>query len=225
MAKVFEREKAIYLRQNGKSIKTIAKILSVSKGTVSVWCKDVKLTQKQINRLRESMVKGSYAGRMAGATIQHERRIGREKEGELIGINKIGNLSQRDLLIAITALYWGEGSKKNREFFLSNSDPEMIRFLIRALRVLWGIKKDRIGLTVGLNKIHKKRDDDVKDYWAAVTGISKDKFRKTIFIRAKNKKNYKNFLTHYGTLRVRISKSSEIYYQMMGLIHGLGKGF
>ena len=46
-------------------------------------------------------------------------------------------------------------------------------------------------------------------------------FRKTVFIKAKNKKHYNNFKTHYGTLTVKIKKSSDIYYKTMGLIKGL----
>jgi len=72
MAKTEEREKAVLFRESGKSIKNISDILGVSKSTVSVWCQGVKLTSIQIKKLHESMVKGSYAGRMKGAIMQHE---------------------------------------------------------------------------------------------------------------------------------------------------------
>ncbi|OGZ83747.1 MAG: hypothetical protein A2599_01470 [Candidatus Staskawiczbacteria bacterium RIFOXYD1_FULL_39_28] len=221
MAKIIEREKAILLRKKGKSIKSIAKILSVSKSTVSSWCKDVELTLKQIENLHKSMVSGSYAGRMKGAIMQHEKRVKRAEEAEIFGIKKIGKLSKRDMLIAFASLYWGEGSKKTRRLFIINSDPEMIRFLFRIFRELFNIEDSRFNLAVGINVSHKSRDEEVKNYWSKITGIPKSQFRKTIFAKAKNKKKYKNFPNYYGMLRINISKSIDIYYKTMGLIRGL----
>lgn len=224
MAKVIEREKAIHLRQNGKSIKNIARELYVSKSSASLWCRDVKLTSAQIKKLHGDMIRGSYAGRIQGAKIQHEKRIERERRAEIIGIKKIGKLSKRDLLIALTALYWGEGSKKKRELFIVNSDPDMVRFLLRLFRELFGIRDDRFILGVGINIVHKNRDGEIKKYWSKVTGISAERFRKTIFTRVKNKKKYKNFGNYYGMLRINVSKSIDIYNEIMGLIKGLATG-
>jgi len=221
MAKVFEKEKAICLRKKGESIKTIAKKLNISKSTVSLWCRDIKLSAGQIKKLHKSMVSGSYAGRMKGAIMQHEYRIKREKEGEIIGIKKIGRLSERDLLIAFTALYWGEGSKKKRELFIVNSDPEMVRFIFKILRKIFKIEDNRFIVGVGINIIHKKREEEIKNYWSEIIGIPKDRFRKTIFAKSKNKKIYKNFDNYYGMLRISVAKSIDLYNMMIGLIKGL----
>ena len=153
--------------------------------------------------------------------MQHEKRIKREKEAEIAGIKEVGKLSERDLLVAFAALYWGEGSKKNRRLFIINSDPEMVKFLFRVFRELFNVKDERFSLAVGINISHKKRDDEVKNYWAKITGIPKSQFRKTIFVKTKNKKIYKNFQSYYGMLRINITKSIDIYYKTMGLIRGL----
>lgn len=89
----------------------------------------------------------------------------------------------------LVALYWGEGSKKKRELFIINSDPEMIKFLLDAFRRLFKIENDRFILGVGINIIHKEREEEIKDYWSKITGIPKSRFRKTIFSKSKNKKN------------------------------------
>ena len=224
MAKTIERGEAILLRESGKSIKNISEILSISKSTASKWCEGIKLTPKQIEKLHESMVRGSYAGRIKGARMQHERRIERERVAEIIGIKEIGKLSKRDLLIALVALYWGEGSKKKREFFIINSDPEMVRFLLKVIGKLFNIENERFIVGVGINIAHKDRDEEVKKYWSEITGIPKKQFRKTIFSKAKRKKNYENFGNYYGMLRINVAKSIDIYYKMMGLIKGLAKG-
>jgi len=224
MAKSEQRIKAVQLRERGESIKQIAKIVGVSKSTISLWCRDIVLNSSQIKVLHDRMVSKSYAGRMKGARSQYEARLKRIEDGKEKGIKEIAKLSDRDLLVAAVALYWGEGSKKSRQLAINNSDPEMIKFMMVAFRRIWEISEDRFTFHVGINKIHKGRDEEIKEYWSKVVGISKNQFRKTIFIKAKNKKVYKNFLDHYGTLTIRIRRPMSIYYPMMGLIEGLIRG-
>jgi len=165
----------------------------------------------------------SYVGRMKGARMQYNRRIKKIADENEEGSKIIGKLSERELLIAVAALYWGEGCKKTRQLIINNSDPEMIKFLIKALQKIWKIKKDRFTLRVGINIIHKGRDEEIKNYWSKITKIPIEQFTKTVFIKAKNKKVYKNFLYHYGTLTIRVKRGGDTYYKMMGLINGLSK--
>lgn len=224
MAKSKEKLKAIKLRKKGgKSIKQIAQKLGVSKSTASLWCRDIILTPAQIQKLHDRMVALSYAGRMKGARFQYDRRIKKIAYENKEGIKTIGKLSERELLIATAALYWGEGCKKTRQLIINNSDPEMIKFIINAFKKIWKIEKGRFTLRVGINIDHKKRDEEVKNYWSKITKIPKEQFTKTVFIKAKNKKVYKNFSFHYGTLTIRVKKGGDIYYRMMGLINGLSK--
>lgn len=221
MAKSKEKNQALELRQKGKSIKDIAKRLKISKSTVSLWCRDIKLTPEQAQKLYEKMVKSGYKGRMKGARIQYERRLKKIEEWKKKGIEQIGKLSNRDLLITGIALYWGEGAKKKRGVSFSNSDPKLIKFMIKIFRKVWKIDKDRFTAYIGINKIHKDRVKEVENYWSKITKIPREQFTKTTLIKAKNKKNYKNFPVHYGTLTVKIRKSAELYYQVSGLIEGL----
>ena len=224
MAKSKQKIKAVQLREGGESIKEIAKIVSVSKSTVSLWCRDIVLTPNQIKILHHRMVSKSYVGRMKGARAQYDARLKRIEDEKEKGIKEIAKLSDRDLLVAAVALYWGEGSKKSRQLSINNSDPEMIRFMMAAFRRIWKISEDRFAFHVGINEVHRGRDEELKRYWSKVVGISKRQFRKTIFIKAKNKKFYKNFLNHYGTLTIRVRKPMNIYYPVMGLIKGLIEG-
>ena len=223
MAKSKEKNSALKLRQKGESIKGIAKKLKIAKSTVSLWCRDIELMPKQIQKLHEKMVKSGYKGRMKGARMQYERRLKKVEEWKKKGIKQIGRLSNRDLLIAGIALYWGEGAKKNRGVSFCNSDPEMIKFIIKFFRKVLKINKERFTAYIGINEIHKNRIEEVENYWLRITKIPKEQFTKTSLIKAKNKKNYKNFSVHYGTLTVKVRKSAELYYQILGLIKGLVK--
>ena len=223
MAKSKEKNKALKLRQRGESIKDIARRLKVVKSTISLWCRDIKLTPEQTQRLHEKMIKGGYEGRMKGARMQYERRLRKIKEWRRERIKQIGKLSNRDLLITGISLYWGEGARKTRRVSFSNSDPRMIKFMVKFFRKICKIDKNRFTAYIGINKIHKNRIREVENYWSKITNIPREQFTKTTLIKAKNKKNYKNFPIHYGTITIKIRKSAGLYYQILGLIKGLAK--
>jgi len=221
MAKSKEKNEAIKLRKRGKSIKDIAKKLKIAKSTISLWCRDIELTSQQLSELHKKMIKGGYIGRMKGARMQFERRIKKIKEYNSKGIEEIGKLSKRDILIAGIALYWGEGSKKRRCLSFCNSDPEMLKIFIKFLKEVLSVGKNRLKAWVCINEIHRNRLEEVEDYWSKIIGISRSQFIKTTFIKAKNKKRYNNFPTHYGTITIRVSASADIFYKINGLIEGL----
>ncbi|MCK9378646.1 MAG: hypothetical protein M0P97_00690 [Candidatus Moranbacteria bacterium] len=222
MAKSREKFEARKLRISGLSLMEIADKLEVSKGSVSVWCDDIKLSKKQIRRLHEKMVTGSYEGRMIGANMQKEKKIKKIRECSLKAKKDISTLNHRDLFIAGLGLYWGEGSKKSGVRFY-NSDPEAIKFMMEWFREILKIKEDRFLMYININQIHKKRLKSVIEYWSEITGISVGQFRKPSLINVKNKKTYSNFSNHYGTLCIRISKSSTFLYQILEWIKAMNK--
>ncbi|MDD5552068.1 MAG: helix-turn-helix domain-containing protein [Candidatus Pacebacteria bacterium] len=221
MSKSKERIKAIDLRKKGKSIKEIAKDLKVSKSSVSIWCRNVKLTEKQINELHQKMIVGGYKGRIKGAKIQQQRKLTKIEEFKKEGIKEIGKLSKRDLLIAGLSLYLGEGLKKSNVVKISNSNPDIIKFAIDFFKKVWGIKNNRFTLYIGINKIHQNRTNEVEEYWSRITGIPLSQFTKTTLIKSKNKKIYKNFKEHYGTLTIKVRRSADLYYKIQGLIDAI----
>lgn len=224
MAKSKEKNKALDLRQEGQSIKEIAKKLKIAKSTVSLWCRDIELTAVQVKRLHERMVKGGYEGRMAGARAQYEQRLKRTKELKKQGRERLGKLSARDFLTAGLALYWGEGSKNDRQGVrISNSDPKIVKFILKWFRKVWNIPESEIGLAIIINKIHKYRVREVEEYWSKTTKIPQKQFSKTTLIKSKNRKNYKNFPIHYGVVTVRIRKSTGLHRQILGMLEGLAQ--
>jgi len=130
-----------------------------------------------------------------------------------------------NFFLAGLALYWGEGSKTGRAVRVSNADPHVIIFMLNWFRYAWGVKDSRFSLHILINEVHKSRIKEVKSYWSRLTRIPKKQFQKTTFIKAKNKKVYKNFKDHYGTLAINVRKNfpSEIHHQIMGLIEKMGE--
>lgn len=223
MAKTLLREKARKLRSKGKSVKEIAKKLGVAKSTISLWVRDVILTVEQLESLRQNSIKGGERGRLLGALVQKQRRLQLIEDSKDKGEKIIHELTERDFLIAGICLYWAEGTKKAKNVRFCNADPVLINFMIRWLKVCFGILSDDLALTVSLNEIHEPREVKVKNYWSKETGIPLKQFRKTSFKKVVNKKVYDNYDSHYGTLAVDVLKPARFYYKIMGLIHGLGK--
>ena len=143
----------------------IARELSVSRSSVSQWVRDVPYTPRRPPR--QGMVRKPNAlQRRKHDEIERLRAEGRDR---------IGDLSDRDLLIAGTALYAGEGSKTPGEVRFANSDPRMIELFLRWLRTFFDVDEQRLRLRLYL---HEGLDLDAANaFWAELTGIPTTQFR------------------------------------------------
>jgi predicted transcriptional regulator len=221
MAKSLLRIQSRSLRQKGLSVGQIANQLQVSKDSVSRWTSGVSLTVEQVENLQKRIIKGAERGRIVSAFNKKRARLDRLERAMVEGKNVLKNLTKRELLVAGVAIYAGEGVKKKHEVRFCNSDPLLINFMIRWLKTCFGIKNEDLHFAVGINEIHRDREGIVKDYWSTTTGIPLSSFVKTSFKKATSRKIYENFNDHYGTLDVRLLRSSLIHDKIMGLIHGL----
>jgi transposase-like protein len=125
-----EQIRASEMRQQGLAITEIAKKLGVSKGSVSVWVRDVPLTKEQRQALKEHMWAGLAAGR------QKARLVNQQRQAE-----HMANLKRRayeiakvhwnePLFIAGVMLYQGEGRRSGNTEIV-NSDPRFLRLFKR----------------------------------------------------------------------------------------------
>lgn len=222
MAKSIEKIKAQILRKRGESIKVIAKRLSVSKGAVSRWCRDIELSSEQVDALNKRRIKGGYAGRLKGARMQRERKLALIRDYDQIAQKVCRKLSRREFLLTGVALYWGEGTKTDTRIGFANSDPALIRFIMKWFREVMYVSDERFSFTVIINETHKHRIREVESFWAGVVGCSKDRFKKSAFVKAKNKKVYLNAKEHFGTLHIYVHRGVHEKYKILGLINALG---
>jgi transcriptional regulator with XRE-family HTH domain len=221
MAKYLSRLKARELRKKGVSVKDIAEKLKVSKSTASIWSRDIILTIEQLEKLRRASLKGAEKGRLKSALLQKKKWQDNMDFHFESGKKILGKLSNRELLIAGLALYWGEGSKKSRTIELCNSDPAAIQFFIAWLKKFFLIKNEDLRGYIGINAIHKSREAIVKEFWSKITGIPLAQFTKISYKKTKNKKVYENYDSHYGTIAIRVLQPSRFYGKIIGLINGL----
>ncbi|MBI2611358.1 helix-turn-helix domain-containing protein [Candidatus Gottesmanbacteria bacterium] len=221
MAKSSERIKARELRQQGISVGEIAKTLNVSKSTVSLWVRDIILSIEQLEKLQQRSLEGRERGQLLGALAQKRKRLELIEKERQNGWRLLSMISDREFFVAGLALYAGEGNKKTRAVRFSNSDPMIIKFMIKWFKKFFDVKNDDFHCFIGINAIHRSREGIVKKYWSEITDIPLNSFWKTSFKKTVSKKIYINFNEHYGTLDVRILHPAPIFYKMLGLIDGL----
>lgn len=212
-----------FRKEKGLSIKELSNRFGLAKSTVSNWCKDLQLSEEQIRRLIQNSKVGATLGRLKGAKIQRERKINLINKYKLEGISRLKNLTGEEKFLAGLGIYWGEGLKKDTRAGFSNSDPNLVRFMITWFKTNFDLSFNDFSCQVGINKIHKLREEKVKKYWSEVTGILLSNFTKTSFKKTNNVKIYENFDDHFGTLRVLIRQPARIYYRIIGLLEGLAK--
>jgi len=146
-------------------------------------------------------------------------RISKEARLRAEGMKEVGRLSRRDYFIAGLALYWGEGYKSlGQEVGFTNSDPAMILFFIRWLSKCYGITQDRLILRVSINILHIHRVKEVERYWSRLAGIPLSQFTKISLIKSISKKRYANESVHYGTLRVKVRRGTDLRRKILGSV-------
>ena len=216
--KIREKEEARRLRKEGWSLGSIAKKVNCSKGTISIWIRDIPLTDLQIAELKSSQDRGRAkaanhpnSAKLKWGKIRADIEQRTKKEIPSSPTNEI-------FKIACAALYWGEGYKKSNSLFVfANSDPDMIRlmarFLLNTCRVPPDKLRGRVNIfpSADINKIEK--------YWSQVSGIPTRQFHVPLLAVSRSSKQRRKSLP-YGTFRIIVS-SVFLCSQFRGWIDGL----
>jgi len=185
------------LRENGFSYGDIAKQCSTSKSNISLWCRDIKLSRIQSDKLiankKERLELGSR--RLHEIREMEIREVIRSAKNELID-KKIDDFT---FFVAGVMLYWAEGTK-TKGLAITNSDERVILFMIKWFKKFLDINIDRIRVHL---HIHKNDNDlNIKKYWSKLTTIPLQNFGKS-FIKPSGTGHRTNILPH-GIIRIQV---------------------
>jgi transcriptional regulator with XRE-family HTH domain len=144
--KLVEKERARELRGEGFTMLEIATRLGVSKSSVSLWTRDVEFVPRE----RES---GRFGARNRGPNVRQRRRAEEIERLLVEGRERIGELTEKEFLVAGAALYAGEGSKGDRDLKFANSDPHMIAFFCAWLRRFFDVDEQRLRVRLYLHQV------------------------------------------------------------------------
>jgi transcriptional regulator with XRE-family HTH domain len=220
-AKDAERAKARELRTQGMNYNQIASELGVSKSSVSLWVRDLPrpepLSYEECRRRAAEGVRRYWA---AERPIREAER----QAARAAAAAKIGELNEREVLIAGAIAYWCEGAKNkpyrrhDRVNFI-NSDPVMIKFFLRFLAVA-GIPRDQVIFRV---YVHESADvAAAQRFWLDVTRAHPVQFRSPTLKRHNPRTVRKNTGDDYhGCLRVDVRRSADLYRKIEGWAVGV----
>jgi hypothetical protein len=215
--KLDEQHRARELRGQAWTLNEIASELGVARSSVSVWVRDIAFDESvRAARARQNHLDGNHGARLRGPN-----KLARRKQAEIArllasGHARIGPLTDRDLLIAGTALYAGEGTKRDGTVAFANSDPAMVRLFCAWLRRFFDIDESRLRVSVYL---HEGLDLDAAEaFWSATTGVPRSQFLKAY--RAVPDPSIRQAKHPMGCVRVAYARSAT-HREIMGLVRAL----
>ena len=130
--KLVDKNIATKLRKLGRSYGEILKRVPVSKSTLSVWLRNIELTDKQ----KTVLLLGRQRARYAGAKARQQQRITRSTQIVEQSKKEIDHLYKKPLFVSGLMLYWAEGDKSDtlEHVKFTNSDPALIQLMMRWFR-------------------------------------------------------------------------------------------
>ncbi len=203
--KVEERQRACELRAESWTLADIAAELGVAKSSVSIWVRHIDFTP----RTRK-------AGRRRGPNKLQRAKAAEIANLQRHGIEQIGNLSDREFLMAGLGLYAGDGAKTGSSVHFANSNPALIEIFCKWFRRFFDVDESRLHVTLYL---HEHLDlDAAVEHWSTITGVPVEQFNKPYRAAVDETMRYNKHV--HGCCHVRYHSARELR-RILGLIDGL----
>jgi len=214
--KAKEREEARRLRsEEGLSVGEIAKRLGVSRGTSSLWLRDVELTNEQRLRLAE---RGRMCdGKLKGLKAQQEQARIRREAYQQTGREMMQRGADTEYRL-LCALYWAEGNKSRTTVGMTNTDVDMLKVFVQGLKKYFECSDNAFTVSVMAHLGNGLTAEEIRDYWLKSIGLPETCWRnftlKSKYYSTQNKKHKRHV---YGGCSVRV-QSVEIVQKLYGSI-------
>lgn len=180
----------IKLRETGHSLPEIKRLTKRGYGSIYSHIKNVSILPEH---------KSSWEIKRGGNQRRSKERWEQARQAALK--NFPDRLSPQEYLTIAACLYWGEGSKQ--EFGLINSDPLMIKTMVRCLQEL-SIPKSRLRIGV---RIYEDIDrNQAVAFWAKIINVPREQITSINILRGKKSGKLK-----HGMCRLRIIKGQDVF--------------
>jgi hypothetical protein len=221
------RERAVVLRKGGGTVPQIAAELGVSKSTAYQWTRHIPLDptpadqEERRRRHMEQMNETRWEPQRQARDANRAATVDRLAAW-------VGDLSDREVILAGAVAYWCEGAKAKpwapnrcRVTFI-NSDPSLILLFLRFLEIHG---EDRETLKYRIS-IHESADVEVAGrWWAGVVGVPFERFfRPTLKTHNPSTVRHNVGDPYRGCLVVEVPRSRELYWMIEGLMAGIAGG-
>ena len=163
------KEQLIKTYESGKSVLEVAQTLNYSPAKVRYWM-------------------NKYSIKMRGHS--EAAYLKQNPNGDPFNIKVDLSPNEKILYGLGIGIYWGEGNKMNkRALRVTNSDPKMIKIFAKFLRVILGVRNDKIKYS--LICFNDSDPGTVRLHWSHMLNISPEKFGKITQIPTQGKGTYK----------------------------------
>lgn len=208
-----ERHEAIKLRKQGKTYNEIREILGpIPKGTLSGWFKNIQLTAEQKKAIEKRIKDGGELGREKAAWANRNKRLMRIKRIKEEALQDWKDLNNHPLFIGGLLLYLAEGSKKNESFQFMNSDPNLIKLMMRWLSLTADVNHEDYQVRLYIHRPYA--DENLEKFWAKTLSLTFNQFAKTVYKPTPH--NIKRNPKYKGCLRLTVKgRPSELYWRVM----------
>ena len=170
-----EQIKARELRRIGYSLDEISSKLKVAKSSVSVWVRDIELSDKAKKRLVGKIKLGQIV------SAENKKRKIRETldkyKAEALKEINVSDLDKFSARLICSLIYYCEGNKNvyNGVGF-TNSDPNLVKTFLFLLRKGFDINESKFHPCVHLHGYHNIKKQI--NFWAKTTNIPKSQFNR-----------------------------------------------
>lgn len=198
------------MRKSGMSYSQIKVELGVSKSTLSLWLRDLPLSDERLRALRDF--------NQVRIEKTRQTKLQNKKARRQIVLEKVRSdleTSNSPLFVGGFYLYWGEGTKSSEySVALTSTDPAIIRTFLAWL-VLLGADISKCHV-----KLHVYSDQNIKEiihFWSKQTNLSSSHFYKPYVKKTTLQgKTYKGMFG-FGTCTVYYHNRDVYEYVMAGL--------
>jgi transcriptional regulator with XRE-family HTH domain len=206
-------------REEGLSVKHIARRLGVSTSSVSRWIRDIPLTEEQHQALIAQCRKhgAQLRGARANADRGRARRRGYQADGRALA------RLREPLHVAGTMLYWAEGDKSNlHQARLVNADPELLRVFLGYLRTFFHLSDERVTITCHLFADHLVQQQAHERYWLDALGLPSVCLRRSVVnAYSRSSQGKRRRMLPHGTCRVAVNET-RVLQSIFGAIQEYG---
>ena len=193
------RAEAVKLRNSGYSYGMIRQELGISKSTLSNWLSGIPFTPNK------ELIERVGNGKLKSALHKHNLKLESIERAKRNAEQDIKELSERDLFMLGIALYLGEGGKTPELVRIVNSDPRVIRLMMRWFHVCCGIKIQNFRAI-----IHLYPDNNIEEalhFWSQEITLPTNQFNKTSIDRRENKSKFNKRKLPHGTLHLYVNSN------------------
>ncbi len=212
------KNKAVSLRERGFSLNEIHLATGITKSTLSVWLRNVFLSEMAQKRLKKKIRAAVFA------SAEKKRRETRKLidsylEKYINDVNQLRlNIKLARLLCAL--IYWCEGIKNDHSSLIfTNSDPRLVKAFLSLFRKSFNLSEKKFRVCVHLHKYHNPKV--ILSLWSKITDIPLNQFTQPFLKMNVQKRIHEDYK---GCASIRYHDVS-IHRELLGLAGAFLKSY